>query len=430
MAIDFFKNTFNPTGQGTMFGQQNDTQNSFYDSLVKQYGLTEDGELNLSLDLGNKEDAPKLIESIFKYNNIEPKENAITEMMDNPGFIMGLSLMNQAATGKNLGAALMPAATTTQGFIANQDLRKQNKKLMRMKETDQVRAISKDMSDLATAESSRALTGAQTEQVKSNTLLDKLRAPLLENQAIEGRQKIKLNEITIEEKQDERIYTLAAYNSIEANETLSESQKIYYLQNPLTYGTIDESITFTANQTTDSLVSKVVGSKFMEDLVEKVPGVDSTEKQAARQDALDDISRKATELATIAFNNGERKTRDVTKADVDSAYNEMIESGKINERGWFRSLFGGRLWGGGVPVNNALGGTVEADQPIIVGEEGPEVFIPQQNGAIVSNSNTQGGYNWEDAIIDNSEMLMKIKQTSGTAEAKKALKKFRPDLYI
>ena len=163
MAIDFFKNTFNPTGQGTMFGQQTNSQNTFYDSLVNQYGLTDEGMLNLSLDLGNKEDAPKLIESIFKYNNIEPKENAITEMMDNPGFIMGLSLMNQAATGKNLGAALMPAATTTQGFIANQDLRKQNKKLMRMKETDQVRAISKDMSDLATAESSRALTGAQTE---------------------------------------------------------------------------------------------------------------------------------------------------------------------------------------------------------------------------------------------------------------------------
>ena len=29
MAIDFFKNTFNPTGQGTMFGQQTNSQNTF-----------------------------------------------------------------------------------------------------------------------------------------------------------------------------------------------------------------------------------------------------------------------------------------------------------------------------------------------------------------------------------------------------------------
>ena len=108
----------------------------------------------------------------------------------------------------------------------------------------------------------------------------------------------------------------------------------------------------------------------------------------------------------------------------------MITSGKINERGWFRSLFGGRLWGGGVTVNNALGGTVQANKPIVVGEEGPEVFVPQQPGAIVSNPATKGGYTWENAIIDNSPELKRIAQSSGVAEAKKALKKFRPDLYV
>ena len=78
----------------------------------------------------------------------------------------------------------------------------------------------------------------------------------------------------------------------------------------------------------------------------------------------------------------------------------------------------------------AMGGPVQAGKPYIVGEQGPEVMVPNQDGNIVSNPGTKGGYNWEDAIIDNSEMLKKIKQTNGRAEAVKALKKFRPDLYV
>jgi hypothetical protein len=78
----------------------------------------------------------------------------------------------------------------------------------------------------------------------------------------------------------------------------------------------------------------------------------------------------------------------------------------------------------------AKGGPVQQDRAYLVGEEGPEVFVPQQPGSIVSNPATKGGYTWENAIIDNSPELKKIAQSSGVAEAKKALKKFRPDLYV
>ena len=404
--------------------------NNFYDFMVKQYGLTDDGELNLGLDLGNKEDAPKVVEAILKYNNQEPEEGAIMRMMNNPGFIMGLSLMNQAAGGKGVSEALLPAAQTTQGFIANQELTKQNKKLMRMKDSGQIIEVNKAMAELQQTRAGTQQTVAQTENIKSQTVLNELKKPLLENEALMGMKNITLAQLNIDQKQDEATVRLATFNSIEANENLTESQKLYYANNPGLYGSIDESLAFTPNQTTNALVEKVVGSKFMEDLVEKVPGVDSSEKDAARADVKADIARKATELARIAHNSGERKTPEVTKADVDAAYAEMVTSGKINERGWFRSLFGGRLWGGGVTVNNALGGTVEANKPIVVGEEGPEVFVPQQPGAIVSNPATKGGYTWENAIIDNSPELKKIAQSSGVAEAKKALKKFRPDLYV
>ena len=93
----------------------------------------------------------------------------------------------------------------------------------------------------------------------------------------------------------------------------------------------------------------------------------------------------------------------------------------------------GDLEGGAMnfPVEKyAMGGQTTANKPIIVGEQGPEVFVPKQDGSIVSNPSTPGGYTWENAIIDNSPELSKIANSSGLNEAKKALKKFRPDLYV
>ena len=212
--VDFFKNNFNPSGAGTMFGTPQNQTNDFYSFMAKQYGLTENGELDLSLDLRNKEDAPKLIEAVLKYNNQEPNENAITQMMSNPGFIMGLSLMNQAAGGKGVGEALLPAAQTTQGFIANQELTKQNKKLMRMKDSGQVIALNKDVAELQQTRASTDQTVASTENIKSQTALNDLRKPLLENEALKGIKDIRLAQLTIEQREDDATVRLATFNSI------------------------------------------------------------------------------------------------------------------------------------------------------------------------------------------------------------------------
>ena len=135
--VDFFKG-FNPSGQGTMFGgNQTNSSTSFYDFLGNKKGLTEEGMFDLTGGeggLGNKEKAPELIKAFLEYQGEKPEQNKIDQMMGNSGFIMGLSLMQQAAGGKNLGASLLPAAETTQGFITNQELRDQNKRLMRVKE--------------------------------------------------------------------------------------------------------------------------------------------------------------------------------------------------------------------------------------------------------------------------------------------------------
>ena len=116
-----------------------------------------------------------------------------------------------------------------------------------------------------------------------------------------------------------------------------------------------------------------------------------------------------------------------TRADYLKAEEQVFSDFNISQNSALFQLFGGAKF---TQEKFAMGGPTTANKPIIVGEEGPEVFVPKQDGSIVSNPATKGGYNWEDAIIDNSEMLKKIKQTNGRAEAVKALKKFRPDLYV
>jgi lambda family phage tail tape measure protein len=46
---------------------------------------------------------------------------------------------------------------------------------------------------------------------------------------------------------------------------------------------------------------------------------------------------------------------------------------------------------GGAPTGKAIGGSVSRGSPYIVGERGPEMFIPNQSGAIVPNDKMGGG---------------------------------------
>lgn len=61
--------------------------------------------------------------------------------------------------------------------------------------------------------------------------------------------------------------------------------------------------------------------------------------------------------------------------------------GMLNNSNWFGKLFGGRLFGAGgifsMLPHFALGGPMETNMPAIVGEDGPEVFMPTSSGRIV-----------------------------------------------
>ena len=400
---------FNPSGQGTMFGsnETNSTTN-FYEFLEKEHGLTDEGMFDLTAKLGDKEKAPELIKAFLEYSGQKPEQNKVDQMMGNSGFIMGLSLMQQAAGGKNIGAALLPAAQGTQAFMTNQELRDQRKQLIKDKETGRILEISKLSSDMETAETNRV----------SANIVNTMNLQKIE----EGKYQVSRREDTIK--------------SIKENKNLTNPEKEQAINNWEEYGKVDDYSRYNATSDTFAQVEKKVKIKqtFLESIIPFYGSGD--DKEAARTQIVKDIAGKATEIARQKYESGAKgyTTPEVKDADINEAREKYIKDGKIKLPNTLSRFFNQDMsvfnTGEFTLTGKRMGGEVEANEPVIIGEDGPEVFVPETDGNIISNPKTAGGYTWEDAIIDNSEMLKKIKQSGGAEEAKKALKKFRPDLYI
>ena len=67
--------------------------------------------------------------------------------------------------------------------------------------------------------------------------------------------------------------------------------------------------------------------------------------------------------------------------------NKLIKSGKIKKKeSWFGQFTADTL---SKPIPMAEGGPIQAGQPYLVGEEGPEVIIPSSDGDVLSNDDSQ-----------------------------------------
>jgi len=55
------------------------------------------------------------------------------------------------------------------------------------------------------------------------------------------------------------------------------------------------------------------------------------------------------------------------------------------------SIFGGGITGGGGGGAMANGGTVAANTPFLIGERGPELFVPNNAGRIIPNNRLGDG---------------------------------------
>jgi len=407
MAIDFFNKGSNLQGQfNNLFASgQSNTVGS---SLQSRYDINDDGLLELSSDLGDKEKVNKFLTGVREYVGQDKEEGFTDKMMSNPAFIMGLSLMKGASEGKNIGGALMPAAEATQGFITNQELRKNNQRLMKMKEGEFMIQALKDQQQFET-----------TDLKNVATVINEIDYGKLNNISTELGIDISKYKFTIDKRNDKHTEEFIA-----ALPNVSEKYKNLVIANPTLLNDI-KSDSEIANFRNLYSASQSPKAKSL------LSGLKVSEDDAGKAFQLID-----NQVISIGLNLAAEENRDPEAQDFIKAESIVFDGLGIKENNRLIEWFTGNKYSiSGNSIDDILqgkrmGGEVQAGIPTIIGEDGPEVFVPETDGNIISNPKTAGGYTWEDAIIDSSEMLKKIKQSSGAEEAKKALKKFRPDLYI
>lgn len=121
-----------------------------------------------------------------------------------------------------------------------------------------------------------------------------------------------------------------------------------------------------------------------------------------------------TEAVTGAKNFGDAM-KGLAKSVVDSLIQMLVQYYITKPlfdaiTGGFSSAFGGGTAGAG-GGGKAVGGAVQAGKPYMVGERGPELFVPNASGGIVANKNMGG-----DAVVVNQT----INVTTGVQQTVRA----------
>ena len=143
--------------------------------------------------------------------------------------------------------------------------------------------------------------------------------------------------------------------------------------------------------------------------------------EALNRRALDDIYKEAEKIAKKrSKSRGGQKAR-IEREDIEKATRALKSSGKldISDKG-LMSFFFGR----GVQSNKpglAKGGPAKEGKEYIVGEEGPEMFVPQVDGNVIDNDDTKV----VNMLLESNPQLKNVSR----ARAVKILKNRFPDYF-
>ena len=131
-------------------------------------------------------------------------------------------------------------------------------------------------------------------------------------------------------------------------------------------------------------------STALDDVRKQLPTLQEQMKGVAKQ-LGDGITNGFTDAIT-----GTKKFSDAMKDMARSVVNSLIKMmvQYYITQPLFEALktgFGMAGGGGGSPSGKAIGGSVQAGQPYMVGERGQEMFVPNQSGSIIPNDKLGGG---------------------------------------
>ena len=135
----------------------------------------------------------------------------------------------------------------------------------------------------------------------------------------------------------------------------------------------------------------------IEDAVKLVSAYDKQVKEMERIKSTADMIGSAFENAFMSMIDGTKSAKDafkdLTRSIIADLYRQYVVkkiTGFISNA--ITTSFGVAPTGGG-GGGKAIGGPVQAGQSYLVGERGPEMFVPARSGSIVPNDNLGGGGN-------------------------------------
>lgn len=143
--------------------------------------------------------------------------------------------------------------------------------------------------------------------------------------------------------------------------------------------------------------------------------------EALNRRALDDIAdRAAKKMKEDSAKYGGRTVRS-RREYIEDAVKELAKEKKLDytEKGFMRWLGGGGVQS--TAKGLAKGGPVEKGKDYIVGEEGPEMFVPQVDGNIINNDDSKV----INMLLESNPQLKNVSR----ARAVKILKARFPDYF-
>jgi uncharacterized membrane-anchored protein YhcB (DUF1043 family) len=143
------------------------------------------------------------------------------------------------------------------------------------------------------------------------------------------------------------------------------------------------------------------------------------------RDATQDLNKSLENVAVsglrnledslLGVMNGTMSVKDAFRSMAVSIINDLIRIQiQRSITGPLSDALGSLFSGGQAPVTGkAIGGSVSAGSPYMVGERGPEMFIPNSSGAIVPNDKLQQGQG-APTIVQNINISTGVSQTVRT----------------
>lgn len=143
--------------------------------------------------------------------------------------------------------------------------------------------------------------------------------------------------------------------------------------------------------------------------------------EALNRRALDDIYKEAEKIAKKrSKSRGGQKAR-IEREDIEAATRALKSSGKldVSDKGLMSFFFGRGIQS--KKPGLAKGGPAKEGKEYIVGEEGPEMFIPQVDGNVIDNDDTKV----VNMLLESNPQLKNVSR----ARAVKILKNRFPDYF-